>query len=174
MKHHRNISWGTDLFSSKSVFFNRYFIDILWIFYVKVFLGRSKYFYCISCKTRGKTKKLSGAQTLLQLFISIFTSRKPAIFIFHVSRIWEHFLYTLSLVTKSRSRYRKLTSPRPSCLCSYSISWLDSAYMAQNRVPHCETISTLRIIYCQSSPEIWPLKIPATLLWLILTSEEEQ
>lgn len=45
-----------------------------------------------------------------------------------MSRIWEHFLYTLSLVTKSRSRYRKLTSPRPSCLCNYSISWLDSVH----------------------------------------------
>lgn len=91
-----------------------------------------------------------------------------------MSRIWEYFLNTLSLVKKSRSCYRKLTSPRPSCLCNYSISWLDSVYMAQNRVPHCKTISTLRIIYHQSSPEIWPLKTPATRLRLILASEKER
>lgn len=46
----------------------------------------------------------------------------PAIFTSCLSRISEHFFPTLSLVTRSRSCYRKLICPRPSCLCNYRIS----------------------------------------------------
>lgn len=131
---------------------------MFYVYFMLKCLWREVSAFILSAIKMGKSRSFLVYKPFFSYSYLYLPQESLASFIFHISRIWKHFLCTLSLVTQSRSCYRKLNSPWPSCSCNYSISWLDSAYTAANRVPHCKTISTLRIIYYQSSPDIWPLK----------------
>lgn len=96
MKKHRSISRGTDQFSSKSVLL----IDILWIFHVKVFVGRSKYFYCIICKNGGEPRSFLLHKTFSS-YLFPYLPRESLPFLSFMCQEYENISYTHSALSQN-------------------------------------------------------------------------